>query len=64
MYIYWDNNLSLIQLFNKLQIKCIIKLTVFQVRAWFQKELPSSKLKSTPPSGAPKAADTPAAAPG
>ena len=40
-----------------------IFLTVFQVRAWFQNEDPSSKLKSTPPIGAPKAAATPAAAP-
>ena len=37
--------------------------TVLQVRAWFQKDAPSSKLKSTPPIGAPKAAATPAAAP-
>ena len=38
-------------------------LTVLQVRAWFQKEDPSSKLNNTPPMGAPKAAATPAAAP-
>ena len=37
--------------------------TVLQVRGWFQNEEPPSKLKSTPPSGAPKAAATPAAAP-
>ena len=37
--------------------------TIFQVRAWFQKLAPSSKLKRTPPTGAPKAAATPAAAP-
>lgn len=37
--------------------------TTFQVRAWFQKEEPSSRLKSVPPMGAPKAAATPAAAP-
>ena len=34
-----------------------------QVSAWFQKLQPSSKLKRTPPIGAPKAAATPAAAP-
>lgn len=37
--------------------------TTFQVRAWFQKDEPSSRLKSVPPIGAPKAAATPAAAP-
>ena len=37
--------------------------TVLQVRAWFQNEDPPSKLNSTPPMGAPKAAATPAAAP-
>lgn len=37
--------------------------TTFQVRAWFQNEEPSSKLKRVPPIGAPKAAATPAAAP-
>ena len=37
--------------------------TVLQVRAWFQNEEPSSKLKRTPPMGAPNAAATPAAAP-
>lgn len=37
--------------------------TTFQVRAWFQKEEPSSRLKRVPPIGAPKAAATPAAAP-
>lgn len=37
--------------------------TVFQVRDWFQNELPSSRLNRTPPMGAPKAAATPAAAP-
>ena len=31
-------------------------LTLLQVRAWFQKELPSSRLNKTPPIGAPKAA--------
>ena len=36
---------------------------ILQVSAWFQKEAPSSKLKSTPPTGAPNAAATPAAAP-
>ena len=30
--------------------------TVLQVRPWFQNEDPSSKLKSTPPMGAPNAA--------
>ena len=39
------------------------RLTVLQVRAWFQKDDPSSRLNSTPPMGAPKAAATPAAAP-
>ena len=38
-------------------------LTVLHVRPWFQNDDPSSKLKSTPPMGAPKAAATPAAAP-
>ena len=38
-------------------------LTILQVRDWFQKLAPSSKLNSTPPTGAPKAAETPAAAP-
>lgn len=38
-------------------------LTILQANAWFQKLAPSSRLKSTPPTGAPKAADTPAAAP-
>ncbi len=37
--------------------------TTFHVRAWFQKDDPSSRLKSVPPMGAPKAAATPAAAP-
>lgn len=37
--------------------------TTFQVRAWFQKEEPSSRLNRVPPIGAPKAAATPAAAP-
>ncbi len=32
------------------------RLTVLQVRDWFQNEEPSSKLKSTPPMGAPNAA--------
>ena len=32
-------------------------LTLLQVRAWFQKELPSSRLNKTPPIGAPKAAE-------
>ena len=34
-----------------------------QVKAWFQKEDPSSSEKRTPPIGAPNAADTPAAEP-
>ena len=38
-------------------------LTNRQVRFWFQKLEPSSRAKSTPPIGAPKAAATPAAAP-
>ena len=33
------------------------------VNGWFQKLEPSSRLKRTPPNGAPNAADTPAAAP-
>ena len=33
------------------------------VRPWFQKLAPSSKLNKTPPTGAPNAAATPAAAP-
>lgn len=37
--------------------------TTFQVRAWFQKDEPSSRLNRVPPIGAPKAAATPAAAP-
>ena len=37
--------------------------TIRQVKPWFQKEAPSSKLNKTPPTGAPKAAATPAAAP-
>ena len=41
----------------------ITRHTILQVKAWFQKLAPSSKLKRTPPTGAPKAADTPAAAP-
>ena len=32
-------------------------LTDFQVRAWFQKEDPSSRLNKTPPIGAPNAAE-------
>ena len=36
---------------------------ILQVSAWFQKEAPSSKLNRTPPTGAPNAAATPAAAP-
>ena len=39
------------------------KRTILQTRAWFQNEAPSSRLNNTPPTGAPKAADTPAAAP-
>ena len=38
-------------------------LTILHVSAWFQKLAPSSRLNRTPPTGAPKAADTPAAAP-
>ena len=34
------------------------ELTVLQVSAWFQNELPSSKLNNTPPIGAPNAAET------
>ncbi len=40
-----------------------VPLTVLQVRDWFQNEEPPSKLKRTPPMGAPNAAATPAAAP-
>ncbi len=41
----------------------LVPLTVLHVSDWFQKEEPSSKLKRTPPMGAPNAAATPAAAP-
>ena len=41
----------------------LVPLTVLHVRDWFQNEEPSSKLKRTPPMGAPNAAATPAAAP-
>ena len=44
-------------------MRFISKLTILHVSAWFQKLAPSSKLNSTPPTGAPKAAETPAAAP-
>lgn len=38
-------------------------LTTLHVRSWFQKLAASSKLKSVPPMGAPKAEETPDAAP-